>query len=115
MIIEPSTHYDADYGLQRKPYRVALHDGSTETRFYTGPAMWWDGFGQLCSTIIDACRVQKSETWFDIGCGGGCFVSFLVQHGIDAYGADISEFAVSHAPFAIRGRVKCQDVLRDTP
>ena len=111
MVIDPSTHYDIRYWSASKPYRAVLPDGSAEARFYAGPALWWDGAAAICATLIDVLGRSAGSSLLDIGCGAGGFVSGFVAKGIDAYGIDISTYAVAHAPFAVKDRVRYGDVL----
>jgi len=114
MIIDPSEHYNSeDHWHGRRPYRAVLPDGSVETRFYQGPSLHWDGFGPIAAALVDALGVAPGSSWFDIGCSAGSFIGFLLQRGIDPYGADISAYAVANAAFAVKGRVACADVTSD--
>lgn len=47
------------------------------------------------------------------GCGYGYTVDHLVELGINAYGIDISDFAVSRAPAAVVDRIFTADLMSD--
>ena len=111
MVIDPSTHYDALYWTAQKSYRYVLSDGSIETRFYAGPALWWGGAAEICNHLVAAIGLPAGSSLLDIGCGAGCFVAGFVNRGIDAHGIDISTYAVAHAPFGIKERIRYGDAL----
>ena len=111
MIIDPSSHYDDAYWSAAKTYRYRNPDGSIEERVYHGPALWWDGAAQLCDALLMALDIAPGASLLDIGCGAGCFTAGFQRRGLDAYGVDISEYAVSKAPTAVRGRIFHGDAL----
>lgn len=113
MIINPATHYDELYWTAQKPYRAVLPDGRIETRMYGGPALWWDGFQPIIDAILAALDPHRPTDWFDAGCGAGCAVAGLVHRNVDARGMDISQYAISHAPHAVRSRVVQGNVLEE--
>lgn len=51
----------------------------------------------------------------DIGCAKGFLCKALLKLGIDAYGCDISEFAVSNCEPEVRGRLKVADMRDGIP
>lgn len=42
---------------------------------------------------------------YEVACAKGYLVDWLVKFGLDAYGIDISEYAISKAPESVSGRV----------
>jgi hypothetical protein len=64
---------------------------------------WINFFGAIAQRIV---RDITPHTSLDAGCAMGLLVEQLVQRGVDAYGVDISEFAISKAPDAVRDRVR---------
>lgn len=51
----------------------------------------------------------------DVGCAKGFLCKALLQIGIDAYGCDISEFAVSNCEPEVKGRLKIADIRDGLP
>lgn len=116
MLIDPSTHYDRAYWNRAKPYRVVLPSGRIEERSYVGPALHWDGFGPIAKALVDACNVEAGSTWLDLGCGAGSFISFLHPLRIDAFGVDISSWAINSGEVpGVEGFIRQADILGDAP
>jgi len=42
-------------------------------------------------------NIEKNIKWLDIGCGSGHLVRDAIEEGIDAYGVDVSKYAVENA------------------
>lgn len=60
----------------------------------------------VAADIVNHFRLQPKERVLDIGCAKGFLVSDLITHqGIDAFGIDISEYAVRHADIHAMGRL----------
>ena len=103
MKIDYEAHYDADYFTGQKTYRAA--DGSTQ--LYHGPSLTWDGF----EAVADALRlVVPGGSLLDIGCSAGDLAQRLGRRGYDAYGCDISNYAVAHAVPEMHGRLAVADL-----
>lgn len=51
----------------------------------------------------------------DVGCATGYLVEALHELGVDAYGCDMSQYAVEHAAPGARGRVRVGDPLKGLP
>ncbi len=49
--------------------------------------------------------------WLEVGCAFGWVVEHLVDLGVDAYGYDISKYAIRNSPEEIKHRLKCSDGL----
>lgn len=116
MKIEYDSHYDEAYWKAQKEYR----DAQGNTQKYQGPSLDWDGFdiisGALASVLPVVSPAPSSGNWhagtslLDIGCGGGGLTSRLLGRGFDAYGCEISEYAIDHCVPAMRGRVAHADI-----
>jgi cellulose synthase/poly-beta-1,6-N-acetylglucosamine synthase-like glycosyltransferase/glycosyltransferase involved in cell wall biosynthesis len=74
--------YDAEY------YRTGCGDVPYEHNDY-----WQAFFGNLADTLIS---YLKPKTVFDAGCALGLLVESLRDRGVDAWGMDISEFAIQN-------------------
>lgn len=61
---------------------------------------------KVAKDIIEFFNLKPHAKILDIGCGKGFLVYDLLKHGMDAYGLDISEYAIKNSPFTIRNRLK---------
>jgi SAM-dependent methyltransferase len=105
MKIDYQEHYDDAYFTGQKTYTAA--DGSTQT--YHGPSLTWDGF----DGVADALRlVLGGPTLLDIGCSAGDLARRLARRGFEAYGCDISQYAVAHAVPEMRGKLAVADITQ---
>jgi hypothetical protein len=75
-------YFDHDCG---QPYRRDDH--------------WLTFFGDLADRVVTELR---PESVLDAGCAWGLLVEALRKHGVDAYGVDISEYAISNVDDAVR-------------
>lgn len=66
---------------------------------YIGPDHWTEFFGMIADKLIDCYR---PKTVLDAGCAVGYLVAALRDRGVEAYGIDISEFAISQVREDIR-------------
>jgi len=55
-------------------------------------------------------NVFSPASALDIGCAKGFLVMAFIEQGIDAYGLDISEYAIGEAPEGLRNRLQVHDV-----
>src|ERR1035437_2803921 len=79
----------------------ATHLGGDEEYSWDSPS-WRAFFSYVADKVVSltgATRVQ------DVGCARGLLVQALVEKGVDAYGADISETAIASADPDIRDRL----------
>jgi SAM-dependent methyltransferase len=68
---------------------------------------WERFFGAVASHLVEH---VAPATALDVGCAKGFFVDALVRLGVDAYGTDISEYAIASASARIRDRVSVHDL-----
>lgn len=61
------------------------------------------------SSIKEFDETLLNEKWLEAGCAKGFMVEGLVDRNIDAYGFDISKYAVKHSPSNIRQRLNQSD------
>jgi glycosyltransferase involved in cell wall biosynthesis/GT2 family glycosyltransferase/SAM-dependent methyltransferase len=78
---DPGSLYDAEY------YRT--HCGSVP---YGRSIEWLTFFGGMADQIVAKLAPRRV---LDAGCAWGLLVEFLRQHGVDAWGIDISSYAIS--------------------
>lgn len=55
------------------------------------------------------------KTFLDIGCAMGTLVAALRDRGVNAYGIDVSEYAISQVPEDIRPYCRAQSALENLP
>lgn len=82
MVLDQGALYDADYYEHRLgaiPYRK-------------GEEVWEGHFGRAADQIVSVLRPKRV---FDAGCALGFLVEALWDRGVEAYGRDISSFAIS--------------------
>lgn len=68
---------------------------------------WMTFFGRIANKILVD---LAPATVLDAGCAMGLLVEQLVLRGIDAYGLDVSEYAIGRAPDAARDRCSVQSL-----
>ena len=59
----------------------------------------------LCHHIVKYCGIQEEDRILDFGCAKGYIVLGLRMLGYEAYGVDVSEYAISQAPKEVNGYV----------
>jgi SAM-dependent methyltransferase len=74
---------------------------------YERNAHWLGFFGKVADGII---RDLHPTTVLDAGCAMGFLVEALVQRGVDAYGVDVSEYAISQVHESVRDRCRVQSL-----
>ena len=66
----------------------------------------YDGrWKKVAKRIIRYYKLKKGNRVLDIGCGKGFLVNDLVDLGIDAYGVDISDYAIKNSKIEISSRL----------
>ena len=64
----------------------------------------------IAKKLIKHYGLKEGDKVLDLACAKGYLVYDLVNLGIDAYGIDISEYAIGCSPPEIRDRLKVRDV-----
>lgn len=103
MKYEYDSHYDVSYWNGQKVY----HTPDGREHIYHGPSLTWEGFGFIADTLAP---LLPKGSLLDIGCSGGDLANRMRNHGFDAYGVDISEYAVKNCVPDMRGRVGLGDI-----
>lgn len=92
----------------------ALHYGASYYEHYWGGGgpyerneRWLEFFGKVADGII---RDLHPTTVLDAGCAMGFLVEELVKRGVDAYGIDVSEYAISQVHESVRDRCRVQSL-----
>jgi hypothetical protein len=87
-IMDP-TIYDANYYLHGKDSGKSLYENYTWMPELTVP---------MVHRIIEHCGIEKTDIVLDFGCARGYTVkAFREAFGIEAYGVDVSEWAIENA------------------
>lgn len=88
----------SDYSLS---YYLGYHQTGNEDYDWESPS--WRRFFQGVAQRLVA-TLAPSRT-LDVGCAKGLLVQALLEHGVDAYGFDISEYAIESAHPDVRDRL----------
>ena len=87
-----------------KQYGQMYFDGPRE---YGYGGYKYDGrWIPVAKDIIKHFNLNKNDKVLDVGCGKGFLVKDLVSFGIDAYGIDISQYAIDHCEKEVVERLK---------
>ena len=86
-----------------KQYGKLYFDGPRE---YGYGGYYYDGrWKPVALDIIKYYNLKKGDKILDIGCAKGFLVKDLLECGIDAYGLDISEYALLNCEKEVAGRL----------
>jgi 2-polyprenyl-3-methyl-5-hydroxy-6-metoxy-1,4-benzoquinol methylase len=100
-ISELARQYDREYyhryGEIDEPY---VHDNPQWRRFFV----------RVADAII---AKLDPQTVLDAGCGIGLLVAALRERGVEAWGVDISEYAIAHAPDNVRPYCKVGSITEE--
>ena len=69
----------------------------------------------LCHHLVQECPIGIDDTVLDFGCAKGYTVHALRLLGYEAYGVDISEYAISQAPKEVNGYVQLIEPYAELP
>lgn len=79
---------------------------------YEEPEHWTEFFGNVADNII---KKFNPKTVLDVGCAMGYLVTALRDRGVEAYGIDISEYAISKVRDDIKPYCKVASILTSYP
>jgi hypothetical protein len=89
-------YYDEAYFATPKGKKFRRPDGSINGWSYENPTGEWLG----CEPVVKAWKkIFNPKNALDCGCGRGTFVAYMRDVGIEAYGFDYSEWAVSEGRY----------------
>lgn len=103
MKIDYGTHYTNEYFEGEKTYT----DAQGIIRNYSGPALRWEGFEFIADALAPLVSGKRA---LDIGCSAGDLCQYLQQKGFDAWGVDISEYAIKNTVEGMRGKTALLDI-----
>jgi 2-polyprenyl-3-methyl-5-hydroxy-6-metoxy-1,4-benzoquinol methylase len=107
---DPSTHYCEEYyggGAGLEHYHPHLG-----WIIYHGPGHVWHGFVEVAASMLNVVGDLSHSKILDIGCSYGDFVERAVNLGLNAYGVDLSESAISKSSKSISARLICSDITQ---
>lgn len=96
--------YDADYFLRGKETGKSLYENYRWMPELTIP---------MAQTIVDYCGIEKGSRILDFGCARGYLVKALRGLGYDAYGHDISKWAIENCDGEVK-RYVGHEALRNS-
>lgn len=86
-----------------KQFGKEYFDGA---RIYGYGGYRYDGrWIKIAKSIIKRYKLKKGDKVLDIGCAKGFLVKDLLDLGIDAYGADVSDYAIKNCHPDVLGRL----------
>ncbi len=92
-VIKIAKQFDKDYWDGDRKYGYGGHE--------------YDGrWVPVAKDIIEYYGLKPHSKILDVGCGKGFLVYDLNKQGMDAYGLDISKYALKNSPFSIRYRLR---------
>ena len=101
---DPGSLYDKTYydgGLSASGYDV-----------YGRHEPWLSHFSNAAKAIV---KTYKPKTVLDVGCAFGLLVEALCDSGVDAYGVDVSPYAISNARSDMADRLSVHDIMQPFP
>ncbi len=101
---DPAALYDAEY------YEIGY--SSEGENAYGRRDIWLQFFGNMAEQIK---RNYKPQTTLDVGCAFGLLVEQLCDRGVDAYGIDVSPYAISQAREDMTDRLQVASILEPLP
>lgn len=93
IVMESGSIYDEDYFLRGKETGKSLYDNYRWMPELTVP---------MCQTIVDYCGIINGSKILDFGCARGYTVKAMRGLGYNAYGVDISEWAIRNCDDEVR-------------
>jgi len=94
--IQTSNFFDSDYFENGKVSKKSLYENYSWLPDQTEP---------MVEALINFIGIKKNETLLDFGCARGYVVRAMAERGIDAYGCDISNYAIKNCDKSIKDRV----------
>lgn len=101
---QPESYYDEHY-FEGNPHNTRATTPRTSTRNQV----------PLVFAFIDPFHTPPGSTVLELGCAYGYVVHTFRRMGYDAYGMDISQFALSMAPPAVKPYLMHGDISRAIP
>lgn len=94
--------YDEDYYMRGKQNGVSLYENYRWLPHLTIP---------MCQAIAKYLGIRKGQTILDFGCARGYMVKAFQHLGYDAYGLDISQWAIDNADEEVCSRLRLSEEI----
>lgn len=94
--VKTSNFFDADYFESGKKSKKSLYENYSWLPDQTEP---------LVEAMIAFIGIKKNQTLLDFGCARGYLVRAMTEQGIDAFGCDVSNYAIKNCDETIVDRV----------
>jgi len=115
-------YYDHYYFSDSKGKKFRSIDCKEQRWGYQNPTGEWHGCGPIVKAWNEIFNLSKCNTEhglckaLDVGCGRGQFVAYMRDIGIEAWGFDFSEWAISNLyPRCDKGWVRVHDATQKWP
>lgn len=93
---QPHSFFDENYFRDGKRSKKSLYEDYRWLPELTQP---------LAAAICKFTGITKRDVVLDYGCARGYLVRALIQNGIEAFGLDISEYAINHSDTLVREKL----------
>lgn len=98
--------YSEDYFLRGEDLGLSCY---TNYRWMPGTTY------RMATAILDHLDTKGNETFLDFGCARGYLVRALHEQGFEAFGVDLSVWAVENADKTVRSRISPVSLVRGLP
>ncbi len=115
-MLEPETVVESRPVAESRPAPIEF--GSYYYTHDCGPTAygrteeWFQVFNRLADRIVDELAPRRV---LDVGCAIGLLVEALCERGVDAWGIDVSEYAISQVDAAVADRCFVGDMTDELP
>lgn len=98
------SEFDENYFMRGKETGVSLYENYTWRPELTIP---------MVRAIVKHCGIETTDRVLDFGCARGYVVKALRMEGIEAFGTDISKWAIDNAPEEVKPFLNCSNLEHD--
>lgn len=99
-------------GIYNSDYYHNYNGSETGRGEYASCEQLIAAFARIAAHLVE---LYHPQTVLDIGCASGLLVNALRQLGVEAFGVDVSEYAIQTAPDAVREFCIAADVTKGLP
>jgi len=93
---QPHSFFDENYFRHGKRFKKSLYEDYRWLPEFTQP---------LAAAICKFTGITKRDVVLDYGCARGYLVRALIQNGVEAFGLDVSEYAINHSDTLVREKL----------
>lgn len=95
-----------------QPYDASYYESHLGGVSYDDEEHWLRFFGGVADVIV---RDIRPQTVLDVGCATGYLVEALRERAVEAWGIDISAYAIEHVRSAVGGYCRLASILEPFP